>query len=127
MSLLGTEQTAQVNRRVVVTCAGFAAVGAVGLSANYVSLMHGSIAARKEPLVIVLMLLVPLVALAALRLSPRTAWAWLTLAGAVFAVPPALDTAQPTLGGTGLGDQLLVVCGATGPTMSLLGLLATGT
>lgn len=116
-----------MNRRAVVTCAAFAVVGSLGLVTNLQGQLLGTISARSQPLPIALILLVPLVGMAVLWRYPRTAWAWLLLAGAVLAVLPILMSNSSARATAGVGDQLLVVCALTSPTLILLGLLTTAT
>ncbi|GAB3894943.1 hypothetical protein GCM10029964_074120 [Kibdelosporangium lantanae] len=119
--------TTTPNRRVVITCAAFAAVSSLWLVTNLTGQLRASLAAKGEPLFVVLVLAAPLLAMAALRLYPRTAWAWLLFAGAVLTVPSMFFTSGGIKGGASLGDQLLAVSILTSPTFTLIGLLATAT
>jgi hypothetical protein len=130
MSLTGADQQVGVtalSRRVVITCAAFAVVGSLGLVTNLSGQLRGPLSARTGPLFIVLMLLVPLVGMAALWRFPRRAWAWLLLAGAVVAAPTAFLSGTFSTRQASVGDQLLAVSSLTSPTLTLLGLLATAT
>src|SRR4051794_39711316 len=109
MSLTGVSTVAPPNRRVVVTCAAFAVVASLGLVTNLSGQLLGPITARTQPLSIALILLVPLVGMAVLWRYPRTAWAWLLLAGAVLAMPATVLPSGSVLGPVTLGGQLLVV------------------
>jgi hypothetical protein len=127
MSLTGASTVAPPNRRVVVTCAAFAVVSSLGLVTNLSGQLLGPITARTQPLSIALILLVPLVGMAVLWRYPRTAWAWLLLAGAVLAMPATVLPSGSVLGPVTLGGQLLVVSTLISPTLILLGLLTTAT
>ncbi|MEV4318813.1 hypothetical protein [Actinocrispum sp. NPDC049592] len=106
-----------MNERVVAGTAGFVAVAGLGLVNNYTARALGTSTLRDAWHWTAIVAAITILAVLALRVWWRTAWAWLVLAGAALGLPVVLAPASTS--------ELVALAALVSPTLLILGTLAT--
>ncbi len=106
-----------MNKRVITGTAGFVAVAGLGLINNYTVRALAMNAIRDAWQWTAIAAAVTILAVLALRVWWRTAWAWLVLAGAALGMPVVLAP--------GSTSELIALAALISPTLLILGTLAT--